>query len=156
RVVVAPQDTSNTYAVVDGGTNCCSSPALGFVFAGTTPAVSVTNTHFATGDNFASYRWDVTVPAGGTAILMDFAVQNAATDTQGAQTQAQSLVQLSNADALTGMSDSERSAVVNFTVPPLSGQQKTAPDPHAAPSSDGGTETPVYDLNGCIYSGFPC
>src|SRR5262249_16577208 len=119
RVVVAPQATSNTCAVVDGGTNCCSSPALGFVFAGTTAAVSVTNSHFVTGDNFASYRWDVTVPAGGTAILMHFAVQNAATDTQGAQAQSQSLVQLSNADALTGMSDSERSAVVNFTVPPL-------------------------------------
>ena len=57
------------------------------------------------------------VPAGGTAIVMHFAVQRGLTDTAGAQSQAEALVNLTDANALAGMSAAERAQVTNFVVP---------------------------------------
>ncbi|HEY2945975.1 MAG TPA: hypothetical protein VGN09_26320, partial [Vicinamibacteria bacterium] len=65
--------------------------------------------------------WDqgeVTVPPGGKAILMRFAVRRPAGDIAGAEAAAQSLRNLTDPDALTGLTDEERAAVANFAVPP--------------------------------------
>lgn len=117
RVVVSPASTGNTYAVTDGPGLCCN-PALAHVFAGPGAAVGVDSVHFVSGVGDFSYRWSVTVPAGGTVILMHFAVQRDVADAAGAEAQAQALVSLGDPNALAGMSDEERAQVVNFRVPP--------------------------------------
>jgi hypothetical protein len=48
---------------------------------------------------------------------MHFAMQHDASDTTGAQSQAQALVNLTDPNALAGMTDTEKSEVVNFIVP---------------------------------------
>jgi hypothetical protein len=116
-VTVAPGDTNKTYALL----NASNSPTTGFVFSGSSPSVPVTNTSFVSGANFVAYRWDVTVPAGGSTILMHYILQHDPADATGAQTQAQALVNLTDPNALTGMSDVEKSEVVNFTVPASTG-----------------------------------
>jgi len=60
---------------------------------------------------------NVTVPAGQTVILMHFGVQRDVTDDAGAVAQAQALVNLTDPNALTGMSAAEQSEVINFVVP---------------------------------------
>jgi hypothetical protein len=116
-VTLGPGDTNQTYALV----NASGSPTTGFVFSGSSPSVPVTSTNFVSGANFVAYRWDVTVPAGGSTILMHYILQHDPADATGAQTQAQALVALTDPNALTGMSDVEKSEVVNFNVPVSTG-----------------------------------
>jgi hypothetical protein len=54
---------------------------------------------------------------GATVTLMHFEVQRGATDAAGAEAQAQALVDLTDPQALDGMSDIERAQVVNFVIP---------------------------------------
>ncbi|HKD13908.1 MAG TPA: hypothetical protein VKE71_05110, partial [Candidatus Angelobacter sp.] len=122
-IATAPRDTGNTYAL----TNAPGSATLGFVFSGNSPSVPVTSTNFAPSNKFLSYRWDITVPAGQTAILMHFGLQHNPADLAGAQSQASALVNLTDPNALTGMSDAEKSAVVNFTVPIGTGALQRTP-----------------------------
>jgi len=56
------------------------------------------------------------VQPGQTVILMQFIAQRAHGDAAGATTQAEALVNLSDAEALVGMTDEEKAAVVNFKV----------------------------------------
>jgi hypothetical protein len=55
------------------------------------------------------------IPAGGTVILMHFLT--VAQDPGTAEARAGSLVNLSDAAALAGMTPAEKAAVVNFVVP---------------------------------------
>ena len=116
RVVVAPSDNENTFAVTDQDGLCCD-PTLAHVFAGPGAAVGASAVQFIAGDYYIQYAWEVTIPAGETRVLMHFAVQRDLPDTSGATTQAQALRSLTDPSALAGMSAAERAAVVNFVVP---------------------------------------
>ncbi len=116
RVFTSPSTTSGTFAIVDNAGACCM-PVLGFVFAGPNSSTPVAATHFVDQDRTVSYTWNVTVPAGQTVILMHFGVQRDVTDDAGAVAQAQALVNLTDPNALTGMSAAEQSEVINFVVP---------------------------------------
>jgi 5-hydroxyisourate hydrolase-like protein (transthyretin family) len=112
---VSPVATNNTYAVTFENYSSSSDPSLAHVFAGA-GAVAVTATASFTGDN-ASYSWSTSVPAGGTAIFMHFAVQREPGDYTSAQTQALALVNLTDPNALAFLSPAERAAIRNFVVP---------------------------------------
>jgi len=117
RLVVAPSNTGLHYAVTDQNGLCCD-PALAHVFGGPAAPTSVSDVKFADANDDIFYQWTVDVPANGTVILMHFAVQRGITDAAGAEAQAVALVDLSDPKALVGMTDAERSRVVNFNVPP--------------------------------------
>jgi YD repeat-containing protein len=63
------------------------------------------------------YNWTVTIPANQTVILMHFFVQRSDSDPVAATSQVQALVNLTDPDALDGMSAQEKAEVVNFNVP---------------------------------------
>ena len=113
-VLVAPSDTGNTYAVT--GTGFCCTPLLGAVFAGPNAAVPVGDLQFPNQQRSVSYDWNMTVPPGASVILMHFEVQRDPNDLSGMQAQAQALVNLSDPDEFTGMTDAEKAQVVNFNL----------------------------------------
>ncbi len=116
RIVVAPSATGNTFGVTDQPGSCCS-PALAHVFGGPGGGLAAAATQFENGNGVVFYRWNVTVPAGQSAIVMHFAVQREAADAAGARAQAEALASLTDPDAVVGMSAEERSHVLNFNVP---------------------------------------
>lgn len=117
RFLVMPSQTGFTYAASDQSGFCCD-PLLAHVFSGTQPSVPAPATQFIQGNDNIFYRWDnLTVPPGQTVILMHFAVQRDPSDLNGAKAQAVSLVNLTDPNALTGMSAADKSQVVNFTIP---------------------------------------
>jgi hypothetical protein len=113
-VPVAPSDTSNTYAVT--GTGVCCTPLLGAVFAGPNAAVPVGDLQFPNQQRSVSYDWNMTVPPGATVTLMHFEIQRDPNDLAGVQAQAQALVNLTDPDEFTGMTDAEKAQVVNFNL----------------------------------------
>ena len=116
RIVVAPAQTNFTYAITDQTGICCD-PLLAHVFAGATSTLVPTAQFIQTNDE-PFYRWDnVSIPAGQTAILMHFAVQRPPSDLTGTKAQAASLVNLTDPNALSGMSAAEKAAVANFIIP---------------------------------------
>jgi hypothetical protein len=116
RVVVSPAQTKFTYAITDQNGICCD-PLLAHVFAGATSTLVPTVQFIQTNDE-PFYRWDnVSIPAGQTAILMHFAVQRPPSDLTGTKAQAASLVNLTDPNALSGMSAAEKAAVANFIIP---------------------------------------
>ena len=116
RIVVTPSQTNYTYAVTDQSGICCD-PLLAHVFGGASSTLVPTVQFIPTNDN-VFYRWDnVTVPAGQTVILMHFAVQRPPSDLTGTKSQATGLVNLTDPNALTGMSAAEKAAVANFIIP---------------------------------------
>lgn len=119
RIVVSPDENDFRFAVTDQGGRCCD-PALAHVFNGSGARVGISGLSFNNGNDSISYSWNVRVPAGQTIILMHFAVQRATEDTGGARSQAEALSDLSETDALVGMSDEEKSQVVNFNLAPAS------------------------------------
>ncbi len=129
RIVVSPDETDFRFAVTDQNGQCCD-PALGHVFNGFNARTSISGLSFNNGNDFISYSWNVTIPAGQTVTLMHFAVQRAPEDTDGARSQSEALSDLSDADMLEGMSDEEKSQVVNFNLVPASITQ-----PRASPST---------------------
>jgi hypothetical protein len=117
RIVVAPPQTSFTYAVTDQNGICCD-PLLAHVFGGTNSTLAVPAVQFIQTNDNIFYRWDnITVPAGQTVVLMHFAVQRPPTDLTGTKSQATRLVNLTDPNALTGMSTAEKAAVANFVIP---------------------------------------
>jgi hypothetical protein len=117
RIVVAPSQTNFTYAVTDQSGICCD-PLLGHVFGGTTSTLAVPALQFIQTNDNIFYRWDnITIAPGQTAILMHFAVQRPPSDLAGTKSQAASLVNLTDPNALTGMSAAEKAAVANFVIP---------------------------------------
>jgi len=115
RVVAAPADTGNTYALTDQNGGCCT-PLLGHVFAGPAPAAAPSVTIDTTAGRVI-YRWALTLAAGEAVTVLHFAVQHDPADAGGAIAQVQALVNLSDPDALTGLAAEDRQRVVNFSVP---------------------------------------
>lgn len=112
---VSPASTQNTYAITQNGTNCC---LVAHVLGGPGAAVPLARSNIiADTTGLGSFGWDVTLPPGGTVILMYFSAQRAPGDTQGATAEALALSQLTDPDALTGMSVQEKAEVINFVVP---------------------------------------
>jgi hypothetical protein len=117
RIVVAPSQTNFTYAVTDQSGICCD-PLLAHVFGGTTSTLAVPAVQFIPTNDNIFYRWDnITIAPGQTAILMHFAVQRPPSDLAGTKSQAAGLVNLTDPNALTGMSAAEKAAVANFVIP---------------------------------------
>ncbi|MEQ1868391.1 MAG: Ig-like domain-containing protein [Vicinamibacterales bacterium] len=122
HTLVEPTATGNTYAVTlatpvlseDGN---LARPMLAHVFAGPSAAVGVANTHFQWLSGPSYYTWTVTIPAGESVSLMHFAVQGEPDNLAATDALAQSLANLSNADALNGLSVEEKAGVVNFNIP---------------------------------------
>jgi hypothetical protein len=122
HLVVDPATTGNTYAVTLAdattvpllGSNPAIRPALAHVFGGPGGLVSVSAVHIQQFFGPTFYRWTVTIPAGESVTLMHFAVQREPSDTAGATAQAQALVNLSDPNALAGMTAEEKARVVNF------------------------------------------
>jgi hypothetical protein len=115
RVVVGPEATGFRYFVTDQRALCCD-PALGHVISGPGASVVPTTTGVIDGNDQVATRWQVTVPAHGTVIVMHFAVQRGFADAAGAQAEAELLSALSDPDALTGLTAEERQAIANFVV----------------------------------------
>ena len=117
RIVVTPSQTNFTYAVTDQSGICCD-PLLAHVFGGASSTLAVPTVQFIPTNDNVFYRWDnITIPAGQTVILMHFAVQRPPSDLTGTKAQAVSLVNLTDPNALTGMSAAEKAAVANFVIP---------------------------------------
>jgi len=122
HTIVDPSATGNTYAVTlaDATTvpvseeSPATRPALGHVFGGPNAAVPVSAIHIQKFFAPTSYRWTVTIPAGASATLMHFVLQRNPTDTAGADAQARALVNLTDPNALAGMTAEEKLRVVNF------------------------------------------
>jgi hypothetical protein len=115
RIVVAPSQTNSTYAMTDR-IFCCG-PLVAHVFSGTSPSVAVTATQFISNNGNIFYRWDnVTLQPGQTVIFMHFTAQRVDSDLTGAQAEATSLVNLTDPNALTGMSAAEKAEVINFQI----------------------------------------
>ena len=73
---------------------------------------------FIQGNDDIFYRWDnITVGPGQTVIVMHFGVQREMSDLTGTRSQAASLADLTDPNALTGMSAAEKAAVANFVIP---------------------------------------
>lgn len=117
RIVVAPSATNFTYAVTDQSGICCD-PLLAHVFSGTSPLVPVSALQFINNNDNIFYRWDnISIQPGQTVIIMHFAVQRDPSDLAGTTAQAAGLSNLTDPNALTGMTASEKSAVLNFNIP---------------------------------------
>jgi hypothetical protein len=117
RIVVAPSQTNFTYAVTDQSGLCCD-PLLAHVFSGASSSLGPPTVQFIQTNDNVFYRWSgITIPAGQTAILMHFAVQRPPSDLAGAKAQASGLVNLTDPNALTGMSAADKAAVANFIIP---------------------------------------
>jgi len=122
KVVVPPGTTGNTYVVFDDSLNgrTPTAPALAHVFAGagnvSTRAVLSYTPREGT-SNYTEYRWTVTIPPNGKVALLHFGVLRDPADAAGAASQAISLVNLTDLDALAGLSAEEKAAIKNFIIP---------------------------------------
>lgn len=120
RLVTDPNTNGRTYAITDDPGACCT-PSLGVVIGGPAARTSPLDMRFpqtgqSTNTDFA-YRWRLTVPPGQTVSILQFIVQRDRLDTTGAIAQAQSLVSLTDPEALTGLSAADRAQVYNFNIP---------------------------------------
>jgi hypothetical protein len=115
RVVVAPSANGNHYVVIDSKRAEALSTA--FVMGGPGAASPVTLARFVNNHNYHYFEWNVTIPAGQTRIIMHYTLQRGATDTAGAQAQAEALMNLTDLHALDRMSETEKSQVATFNVP---------------------------------------
>ena len=113
-LLVDPTANGSTFALLQDSTS--TAPLLGFVFAGTNSTLAPVPS-FTLGVMPVSYVWTVTVPANRTVTLMHFLVQWNSQDTNGAAAQANALVNLTDPNALNGISTQEKAQVVNFNVP---------------------------------------
>jgi hypothetical protein len=112
-LLVDPTTNGSTFALLQDSTS--TAPLLGFVFAGTSSTVAPVPS-FTIGTMPVSYVWTVTVPANQTVTLMHFLIQWNSQDTSGATAQATALVNLTDPNALNGISTQEKAQVVNFNV----------------------------------------
>ncbi len=122
RLLVAPADTNNTYLVASEAFSCCNHPNVAEVMAGPNAAVPVATVQFRRSNSDITYQWNtITLSPGQTVIFMHFAVQHNPADNTGLEAQAAALANLSDPNALSGMTDAEKSAVVNFAIPASTG-----------------------------------
>jgi hypothetical protein len=119
RFIVTPSTSGRRFIVRDDGFGRAPQQAtVANVFAGagaigTTPRIAPVQN----GEDDVAVTWTFTVPPGETRSVMHFAAQRAVNAGGDAQTIAEALVNLTAADALTGLSPAERAAIVNFVVP---------------------------------------
>ncbi|MCU0256586.1 MAG: hypothetical protein MUF60_07565, partial [Vicinamibacterales bacterium] len=99
------------------------SPAMavaGFVLGGAGAPVAASRLELPEADDpddDASYAYVVRVPAFGTVGLLQFAAQRAPSDLEGLQQQLRVLAELSDPNALTGLTAPQRAAIRNFVIP---------------------------------------
>jgi trimeric autotransporter adhesin len=113
-LAVDPATNGNTFSVVTASAQP-NAETLAFAFGGGT-SLQATSGLSLFQDAF-TYKWTVTVPPNQTVILMHFLVQRAPGDITGATSQAQALVNLTDPNALIGMTAQEKAEVINFNVP---------------------------------------
>jgi hypothetical protein len=117
RIVVAPSATSFTYAITDQSGICCD-PLLAHIFSGAAPRLPIGAFQFLNNNDDIFYRWDnISIQPGQTVIIMHFAVQRDPSDLTGTRAQADALANLTDPNALAGMTSAEKAAVLNFNVP---------------------------------------
>jgi hypothetical protein len=121
-VVVDPATTGNTYAVTlaDASTGAglvATRPSLGHVFGSLGAAMPVNTVSFQRLTGTSYYRWTVTIAPGQSMTFMHFAFARDPNDLAGADTQGRALADLSDPNALIGMTADERARVVNFKLP---------------------------------------
>jgi hypothetical protein len=121
HIIVDPSLTNNTYYLASEAFSCCSHPNIAEVMAGPNAASPVNLIEFSRSNSDVLYQWTpVTIPAGQTVIFMHFAIQRDPSDNAGLQTQAAGLANLTDPNALSGMTTAELSEVVNFVIPSTS------------------------------------
>jgi hypothetical protein len=116
RYVVTPATTAGTYLVTEDETAGSNRPALGHAFAGAGGVIPTVQ--YIAGSGWVEYEWKTSIAPGETAIFMHFAVQREPGDTSGAQAQAEALVNLTDPNALAGLSVDERARIKNFVINP--------------------------------------
>jgi 5-hydroxyisourate hydrolase-like protein (transthyretin family) len=104
RYVITSRNNSNTYAAVAHVMGGVGTPRV-------KPGISLVT------DVSLDYVWAAVVPPGGTVEFMHFSVMGSLADVAGLQAQAQALVDLTDPDALAGLSDEEKARILNFDVP---------------------------------------
>jgi YD repeat-containing protein len=113
-LAVDPASNGNTFSVLTGSGQPAAE-TLAFVIGG---GGSVqTNTGLSLNEDAFPYSWTVTIPPNQTVILMHFLIQRAPGDVSGATAQAEALVNLTDPNAMVGMSAQDKAEVVNFNVP---------------------------------------
>lgn len=107
-------ETNDDWLVFDDATDFGGRPTLAQVVAGPGAGTRPTAVSAVTGQSPFWYEYQVTVPAGGRAILMHFAIQNP--DRASAALKATSVTSLPPV-TLRGISAADAAAIVNFVVP---------------------------------------
>jgi hypothetical protein len=113
QVPITPSMSGGRYAVTATGE--ASTLAVGHVFGGVggqLPFVQMeeNNTYF-------SYDWTVQIPAHGSVAFIHFTAQRGWNDVANAEAQAVALADLSDPEALAGLSPTELGMIVNFVAP---------------------------------------
>jgi hypothetical protein len=115
---VAPAETNGTFAITTDGTGGGSGrPAIAHIFAGSNATTAPSAVEFQPFVGISFYQYTVTVPAGGEVTLMHFSVQRTPGDLPGVREQAEELVNLTDPNALAGMTAAEKARVINFRIP---------------------------------------
>jgi hypothetical protein len=79
--------------------------------------VRVSGLRFSAEEGDLEYQYTVTIPPGERRAVMHFTLQRAPGDAASAQAAAEALVNLSEADALAGLSAGDKAMIVNFNIP---------------------------------------
>lgn len=121
RWVVLPESSGNTYMAMDDtwNDNTPQYAAVAHVMSGsgTVPAPTwVPNGVESGNDNFTTFGWQATVPAYGRVAFLHYAVIRETDQSAAAVAEATALVDLTDPDALTGLSAEDKAGIVNFLV----------------------------------------
>jgi len=113
QVPVMPSMSGGRYAVTAAAD--ASTLAVGHVFGGV--GGQLPDVHMQADDTFFWYEWTLQIPAHGTVAFMHFTAQRGWNDVANAESQAVVLADLSDPDALAGLSPTELGMIVNFVAP---------------------------------------
>jgi len=155
HVLTDPATNGNTLAITKQERACC---VLSDVLQDGKGRVNVTGTHFVDNDNHVLYRWnDLVIPPGLTVSLMHFAVQRDAADQAGVQAQAEALVNLTDPDALAGLSAADLARILNFNIATVGSVPGTANVQVTVLGSTGsglgGAEVVLQNAGGSVFAG---
>src|SRR5262249_1320190 len=97
--------------------SCCNRPNTAEVLAGANVAVPINSVQLTDRGTTLRYRWNpITIQPGQTMNFLHYSVQHDPADNAGLQDEAQRLVNLTDPDALAGLTAQEQAAVVNFNI----------------------------------------
>ena len=116
RVLVDAPSVGGAYAIGDALGGCCDE-TLGRVFGGIGAPVSLAPDLYSYGPFSGTQGWRVMVPPGERRALMHFVIRRGPGDLAGTEAQARALRDLTDPDALTGVSEEVRALIQNFIVP---------------------------------------